>query len=103
MLGRQKQTDRDKEVKWENDKERPNQKNDRVIRRQNHTWFVNGVRDEILPELCIVLIFGKLYGLVHVLQLLHDHLQRSSAVPHPAWEPTCWISFLVIILKTHLK
>lgn len=51
-----------------------------------HTWLINGVRDEILPELCIILLFSKLDGLIHVLQLLHDHLQGSPAVSHPAWE-----------------
>lgn len=50
-----------------------------------HTWFVDGVTDEVLPQLCVVLLFGELYGFVHVLQLLHDHLQSPPAVPHPAW------------------
>lgn len=52
---------------------------------QESTWFVDGVRDEVLPQLCVVLLFGKFYGFVHILQLLHDHLQSPSAVPHPAW------------------
>lgn len=55
---------------------------------RHHTWFVDGVGDEILPQLCIVLLFSKLYGFVHVLQFLHDHLQGPSAVPHPACEQT---------------
>lgn len=49
------------------------------------TWFVDGIRDEVLPQLCVVLLFSKFNGFVHILQLLHDHLQSPSAVSHPAW------------------
>lgn len=53
------------------------------------TWLVDGVGDEILPQLGVVLLLGKLDGLVHILQLHHDHLQGPSAVSHPACGTTC--------------
>lgn len=66
------------------------------------TRFVNRVRDEILPQLRVILVFGKLDGFVHIPQLLHDHLQSSTAVPHPAWEKHGGLGFL-LKLKTHLE
>lgn len=47
------------------------------------TWLIDGVRDEVLPQLSIVLFLGKLNGFVYIFQFLHDHLQRLPAVTHP--------------------
>lgn len=61
-----------------------------------HTWFVNGIRDQVLPQLGIILLFGKFYSFVHITQFLHDHLKSSSAVPHPAWEKYYRDSFFIL-------
>ena len=48
------------------------------------TWLIDGVGDEVLPQLSIILLLGKLNGLVYICQFLHDHLQCLPAVAHPA-------------------
>lgn len=68
-----------------------------------HTWFVDGIRDEVLPQLCIVLLFGKFYGFVHIIQLLHNHLQSPSAVPHPAWVQRDIHCFLIVLKSGKTK
>lgn len=60
------------------------------------TWFVDWVGDEILPELCVILLFGKFYGFVHIHQLLHNHLQGPSTVSHPAWKYHNRIIFAIL-------
>lgn len=70
---------------------------------QENTWFVDGVRDEVLPQLCVILLFGKFYGFVHILQLLHDHLQSPSAVPHPAWVQRYIHHFLIALRSGKMR
>lgn len=68
-----------------------------------HTWFVDWVGDEILPELCIILLFGKFYGFVHIHQLLHNHLQGSSTVSHPAWKYHNRINLAILTTLNSMK
>lgn len=68
-----------------------------------HTWFVDRIRDEVLPQLCIVLLFCEFYGFVHVPQLLHDHLQSPSAIPHPAWVQRYIHCFLVALKSGEMR
>ena len=48
------------------------------------TWFINGVVDEILPQVAVIVLLAEVNGLVHISQLIGDEVQSLFGVPHAA-------------------
>jgi len=46
------------------------------------TWFVNGVRDQIFPQLSFIVLFAKVNCLVHVTEFIGYQLQSLLGVAH---------------------